>query len=167
MRQVTYSCRDIGYGIEEGTDRGDWGQRDWTGKRQFHLAAPQGEVTDLYLFDDEIVSDVQVGCYIAGWNMPGYLPEMEPATFETFDEAKRFIIDGMLSQADNLDNLARNEYATEEDASFDHDEAESLSAAAEDLNLTGPDLSDCWGETIVNTAYWITFDGDATTDDEL
>lgn len=29
----------------------------------------------------------------AGWNLPGCLPEMEPATFDTEDEAEEFISD--------------------------------------------------------------------------
>lgn len=168
MRQVSYSCRDIGYGIEEGTARGDWAERDWTGKRRFHVAAPSAEGSDLYLFDDEIISDVQVGCWIAGYNMPGYLPEMEPAAFETFDEARRFIIDEMERAADACDERARMDNDGSEEAKAyeeaDHDEAESLSSAAEDLNLAS---EGDWGITVGNCAYWITFDSDATTDDEL
>mgnify|MGYP000467624731 CR=1 FL=1 len=29
--------------------------------------------------------------FSAGWNMPGYLPEMEPQYFDQFEEAKAFI----------------------------------------------------------------------------
>lgn len=29
--------------------------------------------------------------YHAGWNMPGYLPEMDPGTFETEAEGQSFI----------------------------------------------------------------------------
>lgn len=29
--------------------------------------------------------------YVAGWNMPGCLPEMDPAVFETEDEATRYL----------------------------------------------------------------------------
>lgn len=53
-RIITYRCRDIGYGVEEGLASGIWGDRDWTGKRTF--ARTDGGPT-LYLFDDEIVSD--------------------------------------------------------------------------------------------------------------
>ena len=31
--------------------------------------------------------------YVAGWNLPGCLPEMEPARFESEDTAKEFIKD--------------------------------------------------------------------------
>lgn len=29
--------------------------------------------------------------YTAGWNMPGYLPEMEPCSFDTWEEAVEFL----------------------------------------------------------------------------
>ena len=31
--------------------------------------------------------------FVAGWNMPGYLPEMEPGEFDTADEARDFLVD--------------------------------------------------------------------------
>lgn len=31
--------------------------------------------------------------YVAGWNIPGYLPENEPAEFKTFEEAKNYIVE--------------------------------------------------------------------------
>lgn len=31
--------------------------------------------------------------YIAGWNMPGYLPEIEPVEFDSFKEAKKYIVE--------------------------------------------------------------------------
>lgn len=31
--------------------------------------------------------------YTAGWNMPGYLPESEPATLDTFNEAVAYLAD--------------------------------------------------------------------------
>lgn len=31
--------------------------------------------------------------YLAGWNLPGCLPEMEPIAFDTLAEAERFIAD--------------------------------------------------------------------------
>lgn len=49
--EIDYVCRDIGYGVESGTARGIWGERDWTGKRMFYK---EGGPT-LYFFDDEVV----------------------------------------------------------------------------------------------------------------
>jgi hypothetical protein len=40
--------------------------------------------------------------YIAGWNMPGYLPEMEPTIFDTEQEAFEFIKDARLSYLDDM-----------------------------------------------------------------
>lgn len=40
--------------------------------------------------------------YIAMWNMPGCLPEMEPAIFDTFEEARAFIADELEREADDL-----------------------------------------------------------------
>ena len=62
--------------------------------------------------------------YTALWNMPGCLPEMEPATFESFDEAKRFLIDEMKTQEDI--------YGCEGDSEND---AEEFCHTAEDVNL--------------------------------
>jgi hypothetical protein len=58
--------------------------------------------------------------YAAGWNMPGYMPEMDVAHFDNFDDAKRYIIDEMLSVADSVE---------------DEDDAEEITNDAEDVNL--------------------------------
>lgn len=60
--------------------------------------------------------------FIAMWNMPGCLPEMEIVAFELddFDGAKRYIIDALKEQEDNAE--------TEE-------EAETFCHEAEDVNL--------------------------------
>lgn len=78
--------------------------------------------------------------FVAGWNMPGYLPEMEPAGFETFDEAKRFIIDELKSVEDST-AADGNETAAEEACSL-----------AEDVNLeSGPFTT---GE-VEGYVYWV------------
>ncbi|NIT36966.1 MAG: hypothetical protein GTN49_10795 [candidate division Zixibacteria bacterium] len=38
----------------------------------------------------------------AGWNMPGYLPETDPVSFDDFDEAREFISDELDRAADDL-----------------------------------------------------------------
>lgn len=30
--------------------------------------------------------------YVAGWNIPGYMPESEPVEFDTFEEARDYIV---------------------------------------------------------------------------
>jgi hypothetical protein len=62
--------------------------------------------------------------YTAGYNLPGCLPEMEPQRFDTFDEAKRFVI---------------RELKQGEDTAENEDEAERFCHTAEDVNLeSGP-----------------------------
>lgn len=56
--------------------------------------------------------------YIAGWNMPGCLPEMEPAEFKTFEEAKQYVVDELEACLDACDDESDpdliDEWATEE-----------------------------------------------------
>jgi hypothetical protein len=40
--------------------------------------------------------------YIAGWNIPGCLPELDIATFDTFEEARDFIVQELRNYADEL-----------------------------------------------------------------
>lgn len=65
VRDVTYKCRDIGYGIEEGDVLGIWGETDWTGKREL---VPVAGSEVLYLFPDEIESDDFAPGYLDGEN---------------------------------------------------------------------------------------------------
>ncbi len=58
--------------------------------------------------------------YIVCWNMPGCLPEMEPEEHETFDSAKRSLID---------------ELKACEDQAPSEDVAEDFCHAAEDVNV--------------------------------
>lgn len=75
--------------------------------------------------------------FIAGCNTPGYLPDSEPAEFETQDEAKRYIISCLKFEEECVD--------TEE-------EAETLAAFAEEVNLQSGEFSaQCLGRV-----YWVT-----------
>ena len=79
-----------------------------------------------------------------GWNMPGYLPEMEPYKCETWEAAKALMIEEMDRIGDGL--------AYGSDDAEDQEEANSLSCEMEDLNLdSGPE----WGAIVRNTSYWI------------
>lgn len=75
--------------------------------------------------------------WIAGTNMPGYMPDNVPEEFETFDEAKRYII--------SLIKQAEEEAETE-------GEAETLAAFAEDVNLENSEFSGM----CLNWVYWVT-----------
>lgn len=112
-----------------------------------------------------IESRITRGAWVAGYNMPGYLPEMEPYAAPTFDDAKAFIVEEMERSADHHCDWV---YGSPEhaDGSYLHNPemmqsleiADEISAAQQDLNLASP--SD-WGQTIGNTAWWITYDADA------
>ncbi len=54
VRDVTYKCRDIGYGVERGDVFGIWGETDRIGKREL---VPVDGSPVLFLFPDEVVSD--------------------------------------------------------------------------------------------------------------
>lgn len=42
--------------------------------------------------------------YTAGWNQPGYLPEMDVEEFDDFDEAAEFLYDNLdLNLSNNVD----------------------------------------------------------------
>ena len=77
----------------------------------------------------------------AGWNMVGYLPEMDSSyPFESFGDAKASMIDDMERECDSLD------------MADEHDLANELSGVEQDLNLdNGPE----WGAIVGNMSYWI------------
>lgn len=77
-----------------------------------------------------------------GHNFAGYLPESDIGTADTFDDAKRGIIDDMLFAADH-----------EEDETV----AERLTSAAEDMNLnSGPDATEYVDiDRSIPVAYWV------------
>jgi hypothetical protein len=50
--------------------------------------------------------------WVAGWNMPGCLPEMQPETFDSWDEANNYIVQE-LSELTDMDEPTA-EYALSE-----------------------------------------------------
>ncbi len=79
--------------------------------------------------------------FVAGCNMPGYLPDDEPAQFDTFEEAKAYILELMQW---HLDSEEGNIYA---------DEA-ALETLAECLDWAHVQTGD-FGITASNTHYWV------------
>lgn len=75
--------------------------------------------------------------WVAGTNQPGYMPDSDPAEFETFDEAKRFIIGEMKYDEENAER---------------EEVAEGLAALAEEVNLESSEFS----YIINNRVYWVT-----------
>ena len=39
---------------------------------------------------------------LAGWNMPGYMPDNEPADFETFEQARGYIVEELNNVIESL-----------------------------------------------------------------
>lgn len=78
--------------------------------------------------------------YVAGWNMPGYLPTSEPEFFVAFDDAKRYILNQMGEHAD--------------DAALGDDEntAGLLESARQFFNLEDRPFTT---EPIGNVVYWV------------
>ena len=58
--------------------------------------------------------------YVIGFNMPGYMPDMEPYQVDTFDEAKRCLISELKIAEDDADS---------------EESAIEFSLEAEDVNL--------------------------------
>lgn len=94
----------------------------------------------------------------AGWNMPGYMPESEPAQFDNWDDAYKYIVDEMESYADQL--------ADGDD--IDRIHSEQLIAEAERIRelLTSEDIEEYakinsgYGSTIGKFHYWISDTGE-------
>lgn len=61
--------------------------------------------------------------FVAGWNMPGYMPDGEPGGFDTFAEAKAYIIDELKQAEDDAGERG------------DEEAAEEYCHTAEDVNL--------------------------------
>lgn len=61
--------------------------------------------------------------FVAGWNLPGHLPDEEPAGFDTFYEAKQYVIDELKQAEDEAGERG------------DEETAEDFCHAAEDVNL--------------------------------
>lgn len=80
--------------------------------------------------------------YTAGWNMPGYMPDSEPAQFDEADDAREYIANNIVDYADSL-------------ADSTDDSAESVAAllaAAEQVRDSDGEL----GITVAGWHYWIT-----------
>lgn len=95
---------------------------------------------------------------VAGWNMPGYMPDMTPAEIDGWDDARAFIAEELRQRAGYamLDDTRSNEETDEE-------ESELVGAADElDACITDHDF----GRTIAGTHYFITEDGVMGLDDD-
>jgi len=54
--------------------------------------------------------------YIAGWNMPGYMPDSEPAQFDDADDAREYILDELQNVIDGIEDSEPADESTEDAA---------------------------------------------------
>lgn len=80
---------------------------------------------------ESLLADIDL--YAAGWNMPGYMPDNPPAIFMDADEARVYLID---------------QIKCEEESAETEEEAETLCAFAEDVNLERGEFSAQCGNTV-------------------
>jgi hypothetical protein len=95
----------------------------------------------------EELRDMLTPRYVAGWNMPGYLPDSEPAEFDDADDAMEYL----------------KEAAKQIIASTFDDEMETLT---EEIEAWKADKQGEFGITFVEHHYWIVQDGEMGLDEE-
>ena len=78
--------------------------------------------------------------YIAGWNMPGYLPEVDPWVTDNYDDAVEYLLDEMARYSETLDN------------DDDYDEYRGAVASVESDRANGVEVFVSLGKCI----YWVT-----------
>jgi hypothetical protein len=93
--------------------------------------------------------------WIAGYNMPGYMPDNEPAECESFDEAKAHIIFMMKQFEDDCGDYTANKEVSGEDIA---EEQEALATeychGAEEVNLQSGEFYGRFGDYV----FWVTKD---------
>jgi hypothetical protein len=91
--------------------------------------------------------------WVAGFNMPGYLPDSEPSRFDTWGAARDYIVSELEREAESY-----QESMDDWQANADGEAAiERLNAATDEVE---------YGETIGNWHYWITHDDSDNAFDE-
>lgn len=80
--------------------------------------------------------------WVAGFNMPGYMPDNEPAVFESFEDACNYIADEMDCDAELIESADAEKTAAIEDA-----KARVMAAADKDPAE--------YGETVGSYHFWI------------
>lgn len=109
----------------------------------------------------EELRDQRTDRWVAGWNMPGYTPDNEPAEFDDCDDARAYIEEALRDRAGDamLDETRSNEETDAEEA--------ALLAVADHLKELQEKVSDAdFGQTVAGMHYFITQDGTMGLDDE-
>jgi len=102
---------------------------------------------------DELRELAKTPRFVAGYNMPGYLPDSEPAEFDDADVARSYIADELRRYAEYADT---DEYAQQ---------VQELAESLENLNTTGAGAE--FGRTVGEYYYWITQDGTMLQGDDV
>lgn len=100
---------------------------------------------------EELRDKAKAGAWVAGWNMPGYMPDSEPAAFEDCDEAREYIESVLRERAGEtmLDGTRSNEET-------DAEEVALIEAADRMKKRVAENHEAEYGETIAGVHYWIT-----------
>ena len=96
--------------------------------------------------------------YVSGWNMPGYLPDSDPAEFDDADDARQSIINAMDEEADSLEHTEEAENAPA------IEELRRASLALLRCNDEGAGAG--YGRTIGRFHYWIKHEGFTGLDED-
>lgn len=103
--------------------------------------------------------------YSASWNMPGYMPDSEAATFCDADDAREYIAEAMEREADQLDEQCEADAVGTNDPRVPvaRRTAQQLRETAEQLRkMSGDDDAAEFGVTIGGLHYWIACDDSPT-----
>jgi hypothetical protein len=93
--------------------------------------------------------------FVAGWNMPGYMPDSEPAEFDDADDALEYLKD------------TAKQFAEQDADGMGWSDAD-LNAALKEIDTWTADSTGAFGLTQGNFHYWVTQDGTMGLDaDEL
>jgi hypothetical protein len=100
----------------------------------------------------ELRDKAKEGHWAAGWNLPGCLPDSEPARFEGWADARDYLADQMEQEAESLlDSLVGADLSDE--AERDRARASELVEDAKALrSLTG---EEDWGRTLGRFHWWV------------
>lgn len=107
----------------------------------------------------ELRDKAAAGHYVAGWNMPGYMPDSEPCALDTCDEARDYIADEMEQDADEMEQ-------NRDDEGQNADQVRDLRELAQTLRdaIGNPDQE--FGATVGTFHYWIAHEPGKLADDE-
>lgn len=105
----------------------------------------------------EELEDQRTHKYAAGWNMPGYMPDSDPAEFDDADDARAYIIEEMRNHVEEIEGVDDEE----------REKIETLNEAADALeNLTAEEAGAEYGNTVAGLHYWISYEGFGGLDDD-